>query len=198
MAKIYEWSYKEQKGQIVADNVKEAKRQVANKFGNAIKIPRGTSIKKIGLAKGKTPAKIESVADVPKEVRKVVVDSLPDGTVLTGHGGKTYTIGQKGKKPFWYQEAILKHQGIKGVKADTSVSKAFNDDVGNAPELRFNGYELKNALVLQRESHIIGHVSMVYEIPGAEKVMCFVSDEAEMILPSRTKVWKVGGEWSIT
>jgi hypothetical protein len=198
MAKIYEWSYKEQKGQIVADNVKEAKRQVANKFGNAIKIPRGTSIKKIGLAKGKPPAKLETAADVPKEVRKVVVDSLPDGTVLTGPGGKTYTVGQKGKKPFWYQEAILKHQGIKGVKADTSVSKAFNEDVGDAPELRHGGIELTNALVLQRESHITGSVSMIYEIPGNGKNMCFVSDEAELILPAKTKVWKVGGEWSIT
>ena len=51
MAKIYEWSNKGQKGEVVADNMKAAKREVAKKFGNAIKIPKGTVIKKIGLTK---------------------------------------------------------------------------------------------------------------------------------------------------
>jgi hypothetical protein len=197
MAKIYEWCYKAEKGQIIADNLKEAKRQIANKFGNPIKIPKGTVLKKIGLAKGKSPAKVEEV-ETPAPSRKIVTDTLPNGTVLTGPGGKTYTVGQKGKKPFWFQEAVLKHQGIKGVKAaETVVSKAFNDDVGNAPELRFGGYELKNALILQRESHITGPVSLVYETPGSERNMCFVGDEAEIILPSKTKVWRLFGEWSI-
>ena len=196
MAKIYEWAYKADKGQIIADNLKEAKRQIANKFGNPIKIPKGTILKKIGLAKGKAPAKVEDV-EIPTPSRKVVTDTLPDGTVLTGPGGKTYTIGQKGKKPFWFQEAVLKHQGIKGVKADTSaVAKAFNEDVGDAPELCFGGNELKNALILQKQSHIVGGASIVYEIDG-KRSLCYVSEDAEIILPAKTKVWKVGGEWSI-
>ncbi len=196
MAKIYEWSYKAEKGQIIADNLKEAKRQIANKFGNPIKIPKGTVLKKIGLAKGKAPAKVEDV-DIPTPTRKVVTDTLPDGTVLTGPGGKTYTIGQKGKKPFWFQEAVLKHQGIKGVKADNSfVAKAFNEDVGDAPALFHGGNELKNALILQKESRIIGGATIVYEV-GGNRSMCYVSEDAELTLPAKTKVWKVGGEWSI-
>jgi hypothetical protein len=196
MAKIYEWSYKAEKGQIIADNLKEAKRQIANKFGNPIKIPKGTVLKKIGLTKGKSPAKVEDV-EVPTPTRKIVTDTLPDGTVLTGPGGKTYTIGQKGKKPFWFHEAVLKQQGIKGVKADTSLAaKAFNEDVGDAPALTYGGNELKNALILQKESRIIGGVSVVYEI-GGKRSMCYISEEAELILPAKTKVWRVGGEWSI-
>ncbi len=196
MAKIYEWTYKAQNGQIVADNLKEAKRQIANKFGNPIKIPKGTVLKKIGLAKGKSPAKVEDV-QAPTPSRIIVNDTLPDGTVLTGPGGKTYIIGQKGKKPFWFQEAVLKHQGISGVKSDNSfVSKAFNEDVGDAPEVSYGSYELKNALVLQKQSRITGSVTMVYDING-KRSTCFISDEAEFILPPKTKIWKIGGEWSI-
>jgi hypothetical protein len=51
MAKIYEWTYKGDSGKIIAANTKEAKREIAKKFGNAIKIPKGTVVKKIGLAK---------------------------------------------------------------------------------------------------------------------------------------------------
>jgi len=197
MAKIYEWCYKAEKGQIIADNLKEAKRQIANKFGNPIKVPKGTVLKKIGLAKGKAPAKVEDV-EAPEPSRKIVTDTLPNGTVLTGPGGKTYTIGQKGKKPFWFQEAVLKHQGIKGVKAaETVAAKAFNEDVGDAPALLYGGNELKNALVLQKESRIVGSASIVYDIAGVRR-MCFVSDEAEIVLPAKTKIWKIGGEWSIT
>jgi hypothetical protein len=193
MAKIYEWTYKADKGQIIADNLKEAKRQIANKFGNAIKIPKGTVLKKIGLAKGKAPAKVEEVP-TPAPARKIVTDTLPDGTVLTGPGGKTYTVGQKGKKPFWFHEAVLKHQGVKGVKADTTEQPSSTEAV--SPEFRHGGYELRNALILQKQSRVIGSVSMVYEIDG-KRGACYVSEDAEMILPAKTKLWKVGGEWSI-
>lgn len=193
MAKIYEWTYKAEKGQIIADNLKEAKRQIANKFGNPIKIPKGTVLKKIGLAKGKAPDKVEDVP-TPAPSRKIVTDTLPDGTVLTGPGGKTYTIGQKGKKPFWFQEAVLKHQGIKGVKVDTTEPLKSDEPV--SPEFRYGGYELRNALILQKESRVVGDVSMVYEIDG-KRTMCYVSDEAEITLPAKTKLWKVGGQWSI-
>jgi hypothetical protein len=194
MAKIYEWTYKEEKGQIIADNLKEAKRQIANKFGNAIKIPKGTVLKKIGLSKDKAPVKVEDVK-APAPTRKVVTDTLPNGTVLTGPGGKTYTVGQKGPKPFWFQEAVLKHQGVTGVKPVRVAPESATEDTA-AAEQTFGRLELKNALVLQKQSRIIGDVTLVYEI-GNMKQLCYVSDEAELVLPKNTKIWRVGGSWSI-
>ena len=190
MAKIYEWSYKTQSGRITADNLKEAKRQIANKFGNPVKIPKGTVLKKVGLAKN---VKKAEVIDTPPVPRNVINDSLPDGTVLTGPGGKTYTIGQRGKKPFWFQEAVIKHQGIKGVMVATVE---VSNDTRTESTMMFHGNELKNTLILNKQSRVSGGASIVYEVNGVRS-MCFVSEEAEIILPAKTKLWKIGGEWSI-
>ena len=151
-------------------------------------------LKKIGLSKEKAPVKVEDVK-APSPSRNIVTDTLPDGTVLTGPGGKTYTIGQKGPKPFWFQESVLKHQGVTGVKPVCVAPESVTEDSA-APEQTFGRLELKNALVLQKQSRIMGDVSFVYEIDN-KKQMCFVSDEAEMILPKNAKIWRVGGAWSI-
>jgi hypothetical protein len=190
MAKIYEWSYKTQSGRITADNLKEAKRQIANKFGNPIKIPKGTVLKKVGLAKN---VKKVEVVDTPQVPRNVINDSIPDGTVLTGPGGKTYTVGQRGKKPFWFQEAVIKHQGIKGVSVATV--KVSNDTHADS-SMMYGGNELKNTLILNKQSRVSGAASIVYEVDGKRGV-CFVSEDAEIILPAKTKLWKIGGEWNI-
>jgi hypothetical protein len=82
MAKIYEWTYKGDSGKIIAANTKEAKREIAKKFGNAIKIPKGTVVKKIGLVKpGKQAKPAVSVAAVPLTPTSTV--SMDESFVLT-------------------------------------------------------------------------------------------------------------------
>lgn len=185
MAKIYEWTYKSDKGQIIADNLKDAKKQIANKFGNAIKIPKGTKIKKIGLSKGKPPVKTKNVEE---PLRKMLVDNLPDGTVLKGPKGATYKVGQRGKKPSWYNAAVLEHQGVKSVTVSTTKTTE-NDGM-------FAGNELKNCITLTKKSVVTGPVSMVYEVDG-NRTCCYMSEDSSIILPPKAKMWKLGGEWSI-
>jgi hypothetical protein len=185
MAKIYEWTYKSDKGQIIADNLKDAKKQIATKFGNAIKIPKGTKIKKVGLSKSKPSTKIKNVEE---PLKKMLVDSLPNGTVLNGPKGATYKIGQRGKKPVWYNAAILEHQGVKSV----TVAATKSTDTAEV----YAGYELKNCIVLNKKSIVSGPVSMVYEVDG-NRTCCYMSEDSSMILPPKAKIWKLGGEWSI-
>ena len=188
MAKIYEWTYKSDKGQIIADNLKEAKTQIANKFGNAIKIPKGTKIKKVGLAKKKPATKIKNVEE---PIKKIISDSLPNGTVLNGPKGATYTVGQRGKKPSWYNAAILERQGVKGVAVTDIKNTNSNEDDGV-----FSGYVLKNSITLNKKSVVTGPVSMIYEIDG-NRTCCYMSEDSSIILPPKAKIWKLGGEWSI-
>lgn len=187
MAKIYEWAYKSDVGRITADNMKEAKRQVANKFGNAIKIPKGTSIKKIGLSKGKSPAKLKSVEIDPP--RKIAVDNLPHGTVLTGPKGKTYTIGQRGKKPDWLDSAQVGNQ-----KTDTPDANKRCDVVDILKPIV--EYESQSYVVLKRKSQVTGPAMINYEI-GGKMSNCYISEEATIFLPKDAKVWKTSGSWSI-
>jgi hypothetical protein len=191
MAKIYEWQYKGQTGQITADNTKEAKKVIAKKFGNAIKIPKGTVIKKIGLAKKKTLDKTNK-EDLPKTPKKVIVDTLPEGTVVDGPDGQKYTIGQRGKKPVWVGGVILKMQGVSGVKVE-EVEESDNYDPSTN---MFRGYELKCAYIMEKQTRIIGPVSFIWEING-KKSLTGVGDDVEVVVPSGTKVWKVGGDWNI-
>jgi len=81
MAKIYEWTYKGDSGKIVAANTKEAKREIAKKFGNAIKIPKGTIVKKIGLAKAEK--KIKEVEPSKPLPQTSMVTSIDESYVLT-------------------------------------------------------------------------------------------------------------------
>lgn len=81
MAKIYEWTYKGDSGKIIAANTKEAKREIAKKFGNAIKIPKGTVVKKIGLVKPAKPAAV--VATVPLTPTLTSTVSMDESFVLT-------------------------------------------------------------------------------------------------------------------
>jgi hypothetical protein len=197
MPKIYEWTYKGDKGQITADNLKDAKKSIAKKFGNAIKIPKGTTIKKVGLCKKKNAVGSIATESKPKP-KNVIKEDLPDGTVLKGPGGKTYTVGQRGKKPFWFQEAVMKYQGISCVKLERSpVTPQETHTVSDPDGSVYNGYELKNCMVLKKESSITGSVSIVYDIDGVRRG-CYVSEDAEIILPAKTKIWKLYGELSIS
>ena len=74
MAKIYKWDYKEKSGTVVANNMKSAKREVANQFGNAIKIPKGTKIKKVGLADSTSKTKSLKKEELTPEV---IVKQIP-------------------------------------------------------------------------------------------------------------------------
>jgi hypothetical protein len=82
MAKIYQWTCKGETGKVIADNTKDAKREIAKKFGNAIKIPKGTIVTKIGLAKA-----VKQIATVtPKPIHLVsaiVVQNIDESYVLT-------------------------------------------------------------------------------------------------------------------
>lgn len=89
MAKIYEWTYKGDSGKIIAANTKEAKREIAKKFGNAIKIPKGTVVKKIGLAKAEKskPVAVPEASPTPTPVAAICVDEtfvLPKDQKFTG------------------------------------------------------------------------------------------------------------------
>lgn len=80
MAKIYEWTYKGDSGKIIAANTKEAKRAIAKSFGNAIKIPKGTVVKKIGIAKVE---KIKTIIEVPPPLVTTVPTSIDESYVIT-------------------------------------------------------------------------------------------------------------------
>jgi len=81
MAKIYEWTYKGDSGKIIADNTKVAKREIAKKFGNAIKIPKGTVVKKIGLAKAEK--KTKEVGITKPLPQTTMTTSIDESYVLT-------------------------------------------------------------------------------------------------------------------
>lgn len=81
MAKIYEWTYKGDSGKIIADNTKAAKREIAKKFGNAIKIPKGTVVKKIGLAK--TEKKMKYTEEAKLLPQTTLTTSIDESYVLT-------------------------------------------------------------------------------------------------------------------
>lgn len=68
--KIYEWNFQGRKGTITASNTKDAKEQLVGilrkKSDKSTRVPKGATLKKIGLTKGK--AAVEATEEPKKSV----------------------------------------------------------------------------------------------------------------------------------
>ena len=187
MAKVYRVTCRGETWEQVANNAAEVKSAVASKYGMK-KMPKGTTVAKIGLAKGKvTPSRRKSgtgtVSVVSKQeryLRKQAAKAMK-GTVLHGPDGATYTVGQRGRKPSWVSEQL--GEATSPVVPAKILSGAADRDGLPSEKKKKEGMEY--AWQVAAKAMTLSNVSYVIDNDGVIS-HGFVSDEASISIPKGT------------
>jgi hypothetical protein len=189
MAKVYKITSRGSTWEQVANNASEVKAAVAAKFGMQ-KVPKGTVITKIGLSKDKPvkagKVKVIDPAPAPAPVKSEPAKTLEKGTVIKGPGGKTYTVGQRGRIPPWVAEKMGKVAApVKGAVPVAAVSGAMDRDHGRVSTEPKSGVQV-NSWFVAAKPVTLTNVTYALDV-GGKITYGYVGDEAEIEFPKGTK-----------
>jgi hypothetical protein len=183
MAKIYRVEMAGKTFEEVASSVGELKQVLLARFSDRKRLPRGTVITKVGLTKVKPASKPAPAASSVRVVKAPKPVKPKEGEVLTGPNGKTYTIGQRGRKPAWVQE-ILDAPSQKGAVAAPVVESALDRDHGHI-DTKSGPTDLKWFIAQKRLT--LTAVSYAVEESDGKVWTGYVGEECEMDIAKGTK-----------